>query len=231
MAVLSRPQLQRAGWELLDGPWDFALDPDAAWTHPRQVTFDATITVPFAPETPASGIAHDGFLRRCFYRRSIAVPPTRDDERVLVHFGAVDREAHVWANGQLVAHHVGGYTPFAADITDVLAAGGSGGADEEGDGEGDGDRIVELLVVVPTTSRHGHHPGASRTGGPSRTSSGTSAPPGSGRAWVRVPAVHPAALRWSGISPPCASPSTRPPGRWRWATPCACAAPRRPGAH
>src|SRR5262245_7576419 len=60
-----RPHLQRAGWRLLDGEWDVALDPDATHTHPRDVEFASTIVVPFAPETPASGVAYDGFLRRC----------------------------------------------------------------------------------------------------------------------------------------------------------------------
>src|SRR3712207_7129555 len=42
---------------------------------------------------------------------------------LLVHFGAVDHSAQVWFDGQLVAEHVGGQTPFTADVTDALASG------------------------------------------------------------------------------------------------------------
>jgi beta-galactosidase/beta-glucuronidase len=120
-----RPTLQREGWRLLDGTWDFAIDADGEWTHPRQVTFDRSIVVPFAPETEASGVAYDGFMRRCFYRTTLQVEPAANGERLVVHFGAVDREARVWANGSQVASHVGGYTPFSADITDEVGADGT----------------------------------------------------------------------------------------------------------
>jgi beta-galactosidase/beta-glucuronidase len=105
---------------LLDGTWDFALDPDATIAHPRHVDFAQVIEVPFAPETEASGIGFEGFLRRCWYRRRITVESGwLERGYILVHFGAVDREARVWANGALVGRHVGGYTPFSVDVTEV----------------------------------------------------------------------------------------------------------------
>ncbi len=52
-------------------------------------------------------------------------------ERLLLHFGAVDYRARVWVNGQLVATHEGGQTPFSADITAALRA----------------DRAEQVLVV------------------------------------------------------------------------------------
>jgi hypothetical protein len=52
-----RPQLERRSWTSLNGAWDFALDPEAAWNKPEQVAWNLSIMVPFAPETPASGIA------------------------------------------------------------------------------------------------------------------------------------------------------------------------------
>jgi beta-galactosidase/beta-glucuronidase len=44
-----------------------------------------------------------------------------DDERLLLHFGAVDYRAAVWVNGTQVATHEGGHTPFSADVTHALA--------------------------------------------------------------------------------------------------------------
>jgi beta-galactosidase/beta-glucuronidase len=41
----------------------------------------------------------------------------------MLRFGAVDHRADVWINGQHCGCHVGGYTPFSFDITDLLGAG------------------------------------------------------------------------------------------------------------
>ena len=119
-----RPQLRREGWISLDGPWDFALDPKAEWEEPTEVKFDATIAVPFAPETPASGVDHPDFLAACWYRRSVEVDPPEPGERLVLHFGAVDYAATVWLDGQLAVRHEGGYSPFAVDVTRALAAPG-----------------------------------------------------------------------------------------------------------
>jgi beta-galactosidase/beta-glucuronidase len=115
-----RPQLERAGWTSLNGPWHFALDPEARWREPRQVHWDAVIQVPFSPETPASGIHDTSFYRRCWYRRTFEAPALEGGERLLLHFGAVDWSATVWVNGSLAVCHEGGYTPFTADITDLI---------------------------------------------------------------------------------------------------------------
>src|SRR5947207_3075873 len=83
-----RPQLRRDPWRLLDGPWDFAADHAGAWRTPREVKWNGTILVPFAPETRASGINHTGFLPCCWYRRTLE-PWDPGDGRLLLHFGAV----------------------------------------------------------------------------------------------------------------------------------------------
>ena len=43
--------------------------------------------------------------------------------RVLLYFGAVNYDCHVWVNGKKAGHHVGGFTPFNFDITDLLKEG------------------------------------------------------------------------------------------------------------
>ncbi len=115
-----RPQLERDGWISLDGEWEFALDPDQCWKLPHEPDWNARIQVPFSPETPASGIANTGFYRACWYRRQFECPRLAVDERLLLHFGAVDYCAKVWLNGQVVTRHVGGYTPFFQDVTEYL---------------------------------------------------------------------------------------------------------------
>jgi beta-galactosidase/beta-glucuronidase len=115
-----RPQLQRDNWTSLNGEWEFAIDKDARLTSPAGVKFNKRIIVPYAPETVLSGVNDTGFYDAVWYRRSIDTPRFGRDERVILHFGAVDYAAAVWVNDQLVATHEGGYTPFSADITDVL---------------------------------------------------------------------------------------------------------------
>lgn len=115
-----RPQLQRRRWTSLDGRWDFALDPDGAVASPSSVVWRDTIEVPFAPETPRSGVHARGFFRTCWYRRTFAAPRLDEGERLILHFGAVDYVATVWVNGAFATRHEGGYTPFAADVTDLL---------------------------------------------------------------------------------------------------------------
>ncbi|MBM4440212.1 MAG: glycoside hydrolase family 2 [Candidatus Rokubacteria bacterium] len=115
-----RPQLRRADWTSLNGVWDFALDLRSRWAQPDDVEWDRTILVPFAPETPRSGVDYQGFFEACWYRRRFAVPALGPRQRLILHFGAVDYEATVWVNGREVGRHEGGYTPFALDVTDAL---------------------------------------------------------------------------------------------------------------
>ncbi len=113
-----RPQLRRAGWSSLDGPWEFSIDADARWLSPGEARFTGTIEVPFAPETPRSGVGDTGFYKAVWYRREVPVPPLGPSDRLMLHFGAVDYLACVWVDGAFACEHEGGYTPFTVDITE-----------------------------------------------------------------------------------------------------------------
>jgi beta-galactosidase/beta-glucuronidase len=113
-----RPQLQRSDWVSLNGAWQFAFDREGRLLRPADVAWTHIIEVPFAPETPASGIHDTALFRGCWYRREFDVPPISSGQRLLLHFGAVDYRATVWVNGSHAGQHEGGYTPFTFDITD-----------------------------------------------------------------------------------------------------------------
>jgi beta-galactosidase/beta-glucuronidase len=115
-----RPQLRRAHWYSLNGVWEFAHDRERAWTRPSQVAWTRRIRVPFAPETPASGIGEPDYTASCWYRRQCALPPHPTDGRWLLHFGAVDYHATVWIDGVCAGEHEGGYTPFTIDISALV---------------------------------------------------------------------------------------------------------------
>ena len=53
-----------------------------------------------------------------WYQRPVRVPRGWAGERIFVRVDAATHEGHVYVNDALVAEHVGGYTPFEADITD-----------------------------------------------------------------------------------------------------------------
>ncbi|MBW4517700.1 MAG: glycoside hydrolase family 2 [Timaviella obliquedivisa GSE-PSE-MK23-08B] len=114
-----RPQLRRDDWMSLNGSWRFAYDDAGQFNRPQDIaTWTHVIEVPFAPESIRSGINDTGFHPNCWYEREFEV--SANGGRVILHFGAVDYEARVWVNGQFMAEHQGGYTPFHVDITDVL---------------------------------------------------------------------------------------------------------------
>jgi beta-galactosidase/beta-glucuronidase len=114
-----RPQLQRDQWMNLNGVWRFRFDDRGTLTTPQEIDhWPIEIRVPFPPESQASGIGDRGFHNVCWYQRDFELQPGED--RVILHFGAVDYDARVWVNGQLAATHEGGHTPFCADITHML---------------------------------------------------------------------------------------------------------------
>jgi beta-galactosidase/beta-glucuronidase len=118
-----RPQLERPGWQPLNGEWEFAIDTLGTCHDPQYVRFTRTITVPFSVETPASGVNETGFFVACWYRRTIPTPDVPPGGRVLLHFGAVDYSATVWVNGRLAGAHTGGYTPFTIDMSPFVVDG------------------------------------------------------------------------------------------------------------
>ena len=120
LANYPRPQLRRAEWTSLDGTWDFAIDRTDELQRPEEVSWDRTIRVPFAPETPTSGIEDTGFHCAVWYRRYFDTPELKEGDRLILHFGAVDYAATVWLNGVEVCQHSGGYTPFSVQVNKVL---------------------------------------------------------------------------------------------------------------
>jgi beta-galactosidase/beta-glucuronidase len=115
-----RPLLARPQWTNLNGVWDFCIDEEARCNHPSQVKWNRKIVVPFAPETPLSGIGQTHLFKACWYRRKISVEQIPANHRIVLHFGAVDYRARIWINDHLAADHEGGYLPFQIDITDLL---------------------------------------------------------------------------------------------------------------
>jgi len=113
-----RPQMVRDNWQSLNGLWDYAIRPKDK-SEPEK--FDGKILVPFPIESALSGVMKQVGEPNClWYRREFEIPSGWKQNRVLLHFGAVDWETTVWINGKQLGKHRGGYDPFTFDITDAL---------------------------------------------------------------------------------------------------------------
>ncbi|UOQ65468.1 glycoside hydrolase family 2 protein [Hymenobacter volaticus] len=55
-----------------------------------------------------------------WYKKAFDYTKKAATNRVFVHFGAVNYDAHVYLNGKKIGHHVGGFTPFNMEVTDLL---------------------------------------------------------------------------------------------------------------
>ena len=119
--VYPRPIMERPDWQNLNGEWDYAITPLNS-TIPHD--YDGKILVPFPVESQLSGVekrlSENDAL---WYKRTFTIPSSWRQQKVLLHFGAVDWQADVWVNGIKVGTHTGGYTPFAFDITAALRKG------------------------------------------------------------------------------------------------------------
>jgi hypothetical protein len=117
-----RPQMVRTQWLSLNGIWQFqpGATNDPA---PTNQTLAGEILVPFPMESAISGVMQ--YNPFSWYRRLFTVPPAWNGKRIILHLDAVDWEARVYVNGQLVGDHKGGYDAFSYDTTANLVGTGS----------------------------------------------------------------------------------------------------------
>ena len=58
-----------------------------------------------------------------WYQRDVRVPATWQGRRIVLRCDAATHHGTVWAGDTQVAEHAGGYTPFEADVTDLVRCG------------------------------------------------------------------------------------------------------------
>ncbi|MHC5257663.1 beta-glucuronidase [Streptomyces sp. UC4497] len=108
----------------LDGLWKFALDTAVGprpWTRPLDTPLEAAVPASYNDQFTDSSIRdHVGWV---WYQRTVRVPRGWSDRRTVLRIDAATHEGKVYVDDALVAEHVGGYTPFEADITEHAAAG------------------------------------------------------------------------------------------------------------
>lgn len=121
-----RPQFVRENWTNLNGQWQFAFDDEEKGVREgwqRGIPCSRVINVPFAYQTPASGIGDSTYHKIMWYGLSYRIDRI-PDTCALLWFEGVDYKARVWCNGRLVGTHEGGYCRFSCDLTNALGESG-----------------------------------------------------------------------------------------------------------
>lgn len=108
----------------LDGLWSFATSTTAGeqpWSSRLQTSLEAPVPASYNDLFTEPAIRdHVGWV---WYQRIVRVPRGWSGERVFVRVDAATHQGRVYVNDELVTEHVGGYTPFEADITELVDAG------------------------------------------------------------------------------------------------------------
>ncbi len=119
-----RPDWVRA-WVSLDGDWRFDFDPEDVGIRERwfeRHEYTRNIRVPFPWQSELSGVCEPQYQGAAWYEREVQIPEDAGP-RVFMVFGAIDWSAKVWVNGELMAEHEGGYTPFELELTKIAKPG------------------------------------------------------------------------------------------------------------
>jgi beta-glucuronidase len=113
--------------KLLNGLWRFAIDTAGdgraeRWWKQR---------LPGSREVPVPASYNDIFadaeirdhVGDAWYQTTVRVPERWRGERIVLRVGAATHRATVWIGDTEIVTHEGGYTPFEADVTDVVQPG------------------------------------------------------------------------------------------------------------
>ena len=110
----------------LNGIWRFKLNEGNGLTEelskaPLKDTIEMAVPSSYNDLVESQEVRdHVGWV---WYERSFTIPKTLLNERIVLRFGSVTHEAKVYLNGKLLVEHKGGFTPFEAEINDLLITG------------------------------------------------------------------------------------------------------------
>ena len=112
----------------LDGVWEFRADHDGVGRTEEWWRARIAETAPMAVPSSFNDIGVDPAVRDlvgdAWYQRTVRIPAGWGDQRVVLRCDSATHRAVMWVDDTEVASHEGGYTPFEADITDYVTAGG-----------------------------------------------------------------------------------------------------------
>ena len=118
-----RPDLGRESYILLDGEFQFEYDSRNVGKKKNwfgDPDFTKKIIAPFPPQSESSGICDKNPPNIIWYAKRFEIKENFLEDKVLLHFGAVDYYTEVYLNGNHIGSHTGGYIPFCFEIEKYL---------------------------------------------------------------------------------------------------------------
>ena len=117
-------ELLNRGWEVQKG-MPMMLHALAMGTFGKKVHLphDYMIESDVREDAPAGSAMGYYTGETATYTKMLEIPEEWEEEKIYLHFDGAMMNAAVSVNGSLVKRHHYGYTPFSADITDVLYSG------------------------------------------------------------------------------------------------------------
>ncbi|NCA99577.1 MAG: glycoside hydrolase family 2 [Clostridia bacterium] len=108
----------------LTGSWLFQTDPlsqglQLLWPV-KGLPDSHPVEVPHIWQAEQEGMVH--YCGDAWYAREIQVSAPATNQKIVLHFDAVDYQCQVWVNGRSAGQHEGGFSPFEFDITDLIIA-------------------------------------------------------------------------------------------------------------
>ena len=111
----------------LDGLWRFRFDTGGEGTAGRwwrgPLPGAREMAVPASYNDLVTEAAEREHVGDVWYQHEVRVPATWQDRRIVLRCDAATHHGTVWAGDTQVAEHSGGYTPFEADVTDLVRCG------------------------------------------------------------------------------------------------------------
>jgi beta-glucuronidase len=111
----------------LNGLWRFRLDPEGAgrregWWRDA-LTDSREMPVPASYNDIVPDVAVRDHVGDAWYQTVVRVPRGWAGQRIVLRFDSATHRATVWVDDTEVVSHEGGYTPFEADITELVNPG------------------------------------------------------------------------------------------------------------
>ncbi len=102
-----RPTFKRASYFSLNGTWNLN---------------NHTINVPYPKEASLANYPNKEYEKELIYQKEFVLPDDfyNTNDKVILHFEAVDNKTKVYLNDNYLGGHIGGYLPFSFDITSFL---------------------------------------------------------------------------------------------------------------
>lgn len=155
---------EKMEWEFLPEP---ILEIPSPFAKQQNFDFSQKETADWKPVTVPSSLAMQGFdienNVEYYYRREVEIPKDFAGKRIFLQFEGVYSHCRVWVDGNYAGTHLGGFTAWNCDITDLIDPGKQnirlivGVTDVEGSNPGTWNENGEMLSDSAWASYYAHH--------------------------------------------------------------------------